>query len=194
MSKRTVVQLLGLTVVMAVTVVARPVAANPQMIRERAVSMGVDVGAAITRSEGVDSTTGPGFLVRAGYEFGTGVTPELILSYSHWNRTLLGFDVTESQVSVLPGVRWSILGGAFRPWISLHFGYGKLSTSIMGSDTSMGGTGVNTGAGLDWMFMPKVGVGVHVSWNKVITSSQSNNSMQEGEAWVDLGAGLALLW
>src|SRR5258708_6925316 len=112
MSKRTVVQLLGLTVVMAVTVVARPVAANPQMIRERAVSMGVDVGAAITRSEGVDSTTGPGFLVRAGYEFGTGVTPELILSYSHWNRTLLGFDVTESQVSVLPGVRWSILGGA----------------------------------------------------------------------------------
>ncbi len=64
----------------------------------------------------------------------------------------------------------------------------------MGSDTSMGGTGVNTGAGLDWMFMPKVGVGVHVSWNKVITSSQSNNSMQEGEAWVDLGAGLALLW
>src|SRR5947208_87602 len=64
----------------------------------------------------------------------------------------------------------------------------------MGVDVGMDGVGVNTGAGVDWMFLPKVGVGVHVTWNKVIVKASANGSMQEGEGWVDTGAGIALLW
>jgi hypothetical protein len=171
-----------------------PLAAHAQMSRARAVSVGIDVGAAITESAGLESATGPTFLARAGYEFTTGLTPELAVSYSHWTRSVLGSDASESEISVLPGLRWSILGGAFRPWVSLHIGYGSLSLSLPGSDASVNGIGVNTGAGLDWMFLPRMGVGVHLSWNKVITSTRAGGSMQEGEAWIDTGAGIALLW
>jgi hypothetical protein len=179
-----------------IAIIAAPAAASAQIHRDNAsLSMGVDFGAAFTESQGADTVTGPAFLLRAGYEFRNGVTPELAISYGRWTRNLGvanplggGTDITEDALSVLPGLRWSILASAVRPWISFHVGYGRLTAGDMAFD----GIGLNTGAGVDWFFMPRVGAGIHVTWNKVIIDQ--TNGMQSGEAWVDTGAGLALLW
>src|SRR5262245_32469162 len=119
--------------ILTVVMLATPAVASAQIVREQAsLSMGVDVGAAFTESQGADTVTGPAFLVRGGYEFRNGVTPELAISYGRWTRSftanpLAGGDITEYALSVLPGLRWSILAGAVRPWISLHIGYGLLA-------------------------------------------------------------------
>jgi outer membrane protein with beta-barrel domain len=174
-----------------VAIIGTPAAASAQIHREAAsVSMGVDVGAAFTESQGADTVTGPAFLLRGGYEFHNGVTPELAIYYGHWSRNVLGTDISESALSVLPGLRWSILASAVRPWISLHIGYGRLTAG----DTGLDGIGLNTGAGVDWFFTPRIGASLHVTWNKVVISSDSMGGNQQGEAWVDTGAGLALLW
>jgi hypothetical protein len=174
-----------------VTIMGAPAAASAQIQRETAsLSMGVDFGAAFTASQGLDSVTGPAFLLRTGYEFRNGITPELAISYGRWTRSVLGTDVTEYTLSAMPGLRWSILASAIRPWISLHIGYGRLAAG----DTGFDGVGVNTGAGVDWFFTPRLGAGIHVTWNKVIISADSMGNNQEGEAWVDTGAGLALLF
>ena len=174
---------------------AAPGVASAQIHREQpSISAGIDFGAAFTESQGADTVTGPAFLLRAGYEFRNGVTPELAISYGRWTRNLGianplgGTDVTEYALSVLPGLRWSILASAIRPWISLHIGYGLLAAG----DVSQNGIGVNTGAGVDWFFTPRIGAGVHVSWNKVIIDQTNGN--QTGEAWVDTGAGVAFLF
>ena len=177
------------TSLLIIAIIAAPVAASAQIVRDQAsVSAGVDFGAAFTESQGADSVTGPAFLFRAGYEFRNGVTPELAIGYSRWTRNVFGGDISEYALSVLPGLRWSILASAIRPWISLHIGYGLLAAG----DVSQNGIGVNTGAGLDWFFFPNFGAGIHVTWNKVIIDQTNGN--QTGEAWVDTGAGLSMLF
>lgn len=177
------------TPLLIVAIIAAPAVASAQIVRDQAsISAGVDFGAAFTESQGADTVTGPAFLLRAGYEFRNGVTPELAIGYGRWTRTVFGGDITEYAMSVLPGLRWSILASAIRPWISLHIGYGLLAAG----DVSQNGIGVNTGAGVDWFFTPRIGAGLHVSWNKVIIDQTNGN--QTGEAWVDTGAGIAFLY
>jgi len=177
--------------ILTVVMLAAPTIASAQVVREReSLSIGVDIGAAFTTSQGADSATGPASLVRAGYEFCNGLTPELAISYARWSRRILGSDsdITEHAISVLPGLRWSILASAVRPWISLHIGYGLIAAG----DETQTGMDVNTGAGVDWFFAPRIGAAIHVTWNKVIIDQTFD--LQTGEAWIDTGAGLAFLW
>src|SRR5262245_50384308 len=192
---RKIMFVLALTLA-ATTLPARARAQSWQ--REPGVAMGVDGGVAVVTTDSSKLlSTGVGVLARGGYEFRNGLAPELAVTVARWGAAASDTDASEWQLSVMPGLRWTILGGLIRPWIAAHLGYGrlgiKLQSAQMGTiDVGQDGFAVNSGAGLDVMFTPRFGVGAHLLYNKVVTASDASGRNQEGEEWVTLGAGLAL--
>jgi hypothetical protein len=177
----------------AVALVAVPALASAQEFktyREPGVTLGAEAGGAFLMGDGSDAfSTGYQFLGRFGYEFGMGLTPELAIDYGHWGAGVTGADYSLYQVSVLPGLRWSVLAGTLRPWAAFHVGYGHWSVSGTGVDVSDDGLAFNTGGGCDFMLTSGMGFGLHFTYNKITTDQGTGQGGTASGSWLDIGAG-----
>lgn len=169
--------------------------APARLMREPSFALGLDIGAAMHLSNDRHVLApGPALAVRLGREFANGLTPELVVAYARWGNGSALPTATLDHIGVLPGLRWSILGGRVRPWLAVHAGLGRMALSLAelpGTTQSDFGLALRAGVGLDVMFTKRVGAGVFVRWAKTLVGGFTGGA-EVGGVWLELGAGLVL--
>jgi hypothetical protein len=167
--------------------VALPASAQGlQTSRTPGYNIGVEAGLAFPLGDfnnGVD--TGYDFVGRFGYETSFGFTPQISVEYSLWSAKVAGVSFSPSALEIMPGIRWSFLGGGMRPWGAFNIGIGTLFPGCPSGTScdSKNGLAYNVGGGVDFMITSATGLGLHLVFNHIDTSGAATQ-------WLDLGAGL----
>jgi len=148
---------------------------------------GVAVGAEVSFVLGDGGTFHAGsgavaWLVRAGWDFRDGLTPEVL--YTSWSST--GVDGGSAQRSLLAGLRYRFSSWWIRPWVAVHAGWGHATDSgyspLGGSVAIVDAFEIHGGAGVDLMFHPRVAF---------VWRFYGSRMLAEGDPkWWDVGGGL----
>ena len=163
-----------------------------QTSRTPGYEVGIEAGLAFPMGDfsgnsaaGTSTDMGYDFVARFGYETSFGFTPQLSIEYGMWSAKAAGLSFSPSAIEVMPGIRWSFLGGGMRPWGAFNIGFGTMFPGCPSGTScdSKNGLAYNVGGGVDFMITSATGLGLHLVYNHVDTSGVATQ-------WLDLGAGL----
>ena len=157
-----------------------------QTSRTPGYQVGLEAGLALPVGDfGNAADSGYDFVARFGYETSFGFTPQITVTYGMWSKTIQGASFSPSVIEVMPGIRWSFLGGGMRPWGAFNIGFGTAFPGCPSglSCDSKNGLAYDVGGGVDFMITSATGLGLHLMFDHVDTSMTAVQ-------WIDLGAGL----
>src|SRR5262245_13602381 len=127
-----------------------PRAAQAQQLhtsRPPGVQIGAEAGLAFTLGDtgkGLDAV-GYDFIGRVGYEFAIGLPPQLVVEYATFS--VSNTSLSQGALEIMPGLRWAVLAGTYRPWAAFNIGFGH---SFPAAGDSQNGLAYNLGGGVDF--------------------------------------------
>jgi hypothetical protein len=139
----------------------------------RAETRPIEGGLAASSTNGPGDMQGTKFLIHGGYQFHSGISPDIQFSYSRWNAT--------EEWAFLTGLRLAVVDGRIRPFIAFYVGERMFSHGKpFGTDGNLG-IGAEGSTGFDFMITDNVGLGLRAAVNVSFPSVAS---------WTDLGGGV----
>jgi len=165
----------------------------------RGIAAGTEAGVVFMRA-GPGFPAGPGWRVRIGYQFASGVTPEAAFSGAS-SGSVAGSSAR--HISLLYGVRWTAGLGRWRPWVAAHVGMARIRWPNTGPGPgAIPATGTTTGAafeaaaGLDVQLVGGLSLGARGGYTRTTVKVPALEGFGQffPASWTDLSAALNLVF